>query len=227
MITVNNLVHTYGKHEVLKGVELKIASKKIHGLVGMNGSGKTTLLKCLYGLIKVEAGRILLNGNPITKKEVSFLPSENFFYSNITAREYLSLVKNPTFVDSDWADLFDIPLDELIDGFSTGMKKKIAIIATFKQDKPYMILDEPFNGLDIESCHILQSLLLKQLEKEKTVLVTSHILESITKISDEIHVLEDGRIGRHAYKEGFNQLEKDLDDHFSNRNENLIDKITS
>lgn len=159
MITIENLSISYGKEKrVIDALELTISEGTINGIVGLNGAGKTTLLNAMYGLKSIETGGINWNCEKITKKAVSYLVTEPYFYSNITGNEYLSLFKNNNFDIKKWNELFLLPLDQIIDEYSTGMKKKLAILSVIKQDKPIFILDEPFNGLDIETCRIIRSI---------------------------------------------------------------------
>ncbi|MCF8336109.1 MAG: ATP-binding cassette domain-containing protein [Bacteroidales bacterium] len=152
MITIKNLTVSYKSNKrVIDNLELLLHENHIHGIVGLNGAGKTTLLNTIYGLKKKDWGTITWNGQKYSKQVISFLPTENYFYSGITGREYLNLFKNPFFREDSWNDLFLLPLDKIIDEYSTGMKKKLALIGVLKQDKPLMILDEPFDRLDIET----------------------------------------------------------------------------
>jgi ABC-2 type transport system ATP-binding protein len=142
MITIKDLSFSYGKtSKVLDSLCLSLSENKIHGIVGLNGAGKTSLLNAIYGLVRIDYGTISREGKNVTKKDISYLVTENFFYSNITGREYLSLFVNQKFDSDKWNGLFSLPLDQIIDGYSTGMKKKLALLGILKQDKPLMILD--------------------------------------------------------------------------------------
>ncbi|MDD4748072.1 MAG: ATP-binding cassette domain-containing protein [Salinivirgaceae bacterium] len=126
MISIDNITVSYGENNyVLKSLSLSIEEHEIHGIVGLNGSGKSTLLNTLYGLKKANSGKISINQHRLTKKEMAFLATENFFYSGITAREYLSLFNSPDYDIEQWNALFTLPLDDFIDGFSSGMKKSL------------------------------------------------------------------------------------------------------
>src|ERR1035437_3566386 len=185
MITIENLIVSYNKGQNVNDLlNLILSDNTINGIVGLNGSGKTTLLNSIYGLKSINSGAIKSNDEKINKKEISFLVTENYFYSNITGREYLSLFKNPHYDLDKWNQLFLLPLDTIIDDYSTGMKKKLALMGILKQNKPIMILDEPFNGLDIETCRIIRQILLKLKERDKTIIITSHIIETLTNLCD-------------------------------------------
>ena len=225
MITIKDLNFSYDKKsKVLDSLCLSLTENKIHGIVGLNGAGKTTLLNAIYGLVRID-GTISCEGKNVTKKEMSYLVTENFFYSNITGSEYLSLFKNQKFDSDKWNGLFSLPLDQIIDGYSTGMKKKLALLGILKQDKPLMILDEPFNGLDIETCRIIRSILLRLKDKGKTIIITSHIIETLTNLCDYNHYLEKGTINYSKEKHDFAEFERELFESIENKNVELITEL--
>ena len=223
MITIKDLIVSYNKEEqVISSLNLTLPQNMIHGIVGLNGAGKTTLLDSIYGLKEMQSGEILCNGAKPNKKEISFLSTDNYFYSNITGREYLYLFRNKQFITEKWNELFLLPLDQIIDGYSTGMKKKLALLGILKQDKPIMILDEPFNGLDIETCRIIRSILLRLKDRKKTIIITSHIIETLTNLCDYIHYLEKGKIMYSRDKGEFKEFERELFEFIENKNNKLI-----
>ena len=226
MISIEKLNLSYGKTKrVIDSLDLVISENTINGVVGLNGSGKTTLLNAIYGLKSVESGTIKWQGEKITKKVISYLVTEPFFYSNITGNEYLSLFKNNSFDTNKWNELFHLPLNQIIDEYSTGMKKKLAILSVLKQDKPIIILDEPFNGLDIETCRIIRTIFLGLKEKGKTIIITSHIIETLTNLCDYIHFLEGGKILFSKEKNEFEEFEKELFQNLENKSAKLIAEL--
>ena len=228
MITIENISVSYGQtRKVIDALSLDLPGHAIHGIVGLNGSGKTTLLNSVYGLKKPDSGCILYNNHKINKKEMSLLVTENYFYPNITGREYLGLFDNHTFGTEKWNALFLLPLDDIIDHYSSGMKKKLAFMGILKQDKPVMILDEPFNGLDIEACRIIRQVLLRLKDRGKTVIITSHIIETLTNLCDHLHYLEKGKIMFTKNKEEFGAFEKEIFASIENKNETLINELTA
>ncbi|KKB46763.1 hypothetical protein HMPREF1212_04259 [Parabacteroides sp. HGS0025] len=211
MLTIRNLQVEYKKQSlILKGITLSMESGKIHGIVGLNGAGKTTLLNTLYGFIRPVKGSILYNDNPLHRRDIAYLEAENYFYPYMTGREYLDLFpagENGFQVDN-WQKLFNIPLNDITENYSTGMKKKLALLGVLKPDKPILILDEPFNGLDLESAHILTLILQQLREKGKTVLVTSHVFETLTSGCDYIHHINNGMIARSYSQDQFGMLQQ-------------------
>lgn len=225
MISIKNLSIFYESSVIIDQLHLDLEIGIIHGLVGLNGSGKTTLLNAMHGLIEAKSGALTFKGNPLNKREISFLPTENYFYPNITGQEYLSLFTNKDFKTEEWNQFFDLPLNQIIDGYSTGMKKKLALLGVLKQDKPILILDEPFNGLDIETGRILHSLLSKLKQKGKTVLITSHILDSLTDLCDQIHYLENGLIKFTRDKTEFESFKSQLYERLDTQNRDHLDSL--
>ncbi len=197
MISINGLNISYGNHQVINNLKWELQEGLIHGLVGLNGSGKTTLLQTMCGMIKPQSGQVLYRGEKFTPHKISMLETEPYFYKGITGLEYLHLFKSPensTFNVQEWLDLFSVPGNELIDNYSTGIRKKLALIGICKLSRPVILLDEPFNGLDLESSRILTTVLKKLVSKGHTIIITSHILESLTGLCTFIHYLRNGVI---------------------------------
>jgi ABC-2 type transport system ATP-binding protein len=223
MIKIDNLKVNYGNNNVLNELCLEIPNNTIHGLVGLNGSGKTTLLNTIYGLKKKVAGTILYNDKDIKRGNIAFLETINFFYPRIKGKEYLDIFKtqNPNFDIKKWNTLFELPLNKLIDDYSTGMKKKLALMGIICLDREVLILDEPFNGVDLETVQKIKTLLLK-LKPKKTILITSHILESLLSICDLISYLNNGKMEFTKEKRNFDEIENDI---FAVHQDNLDKKI--
>lgn len=194
MFTINNLTVKCGRVVIINNLTLSLNTSSINGVVGYNGSGKTTLLNAIYGLVNCETGQIMCNDKILNRSQVAYLEASNFFYSNITGRDYLKLFQkhNTNFNIELWQSIFTLPLDQLVVTYSTGMKKKLALLGVLSLDKELVILDEPFNGLDIESVAVLQIICKKLVEKQKTIIVTSHIIETLTSMCDSISILKDG-----------------------------------
>ncbi len=226
MITIDNVSISYSsKQRIIDSLSLSMDKNKIHGIVGLNGAGKTTLLQAINGLKKIDSGSIQSQNKKITKKEIAYLVTENFFYSNITGYEYLSLFQNQQFDTVSWNKLFGLPLNQLIDSYSTGMKKKLALLGVLKQDKPILILDEPFNGLDIETNRMLRSILLRLAAKGKTIIITSHIIETLTNLCDHIHYLDKGNIAYSKDKTEFDDFKEHIFQSIENKNTEWLDKV--
>lgn len=224
MITIKNLTVSYDrKNPVITSLDLSFEPRNIHGIVGLNGAGKTSLLNTLYGLKKPDEGEISINGQPVDRKQMSFLESENYFYPSITGEEHLNIFKSRSamFDVDKWNALLKLPLKNLIDTYSTGMKKKLAILSVIRQNKPVMILDEPFNGLDLETVRILRTMLLN-LKETKTIIITSHILETLTNLCDRISYLEDGKLLFTRTNDQFAEFQEEIYSRIEERNKEAI-----
>ncbi|QNL50971.1 ATP-binding cassette domain-containing protein [Olivibacter sp. SDN3] len=228
MLEINKLSVRYLKGEpVLEDLSSALEIGKIHGLVGLNGSGKTTLLNCLSGMLPFQEGTINWMGKRLTKREVVLLETYNFFYKQVTGKEYLQLFAtlNPMFDLFSWNALFALPLEHFIEDYSTGMKKKLAFMSVLSFDKPLLILDEPFNGIDLETVQLVKVIINKLKAAGKTIIITSHILESLLNFCDTISYLNNRSIQRTFLPPEFAQIEETLFDVTNKRNDNLIDKL--
>ena len=211
MISVSGLSKRYGKTEVLKNINLEFSRGNVYGIVGENGAGKTTLFRCIAGLEDYE-GEIVADLSPL-KNHLGLLLTEPFFFSKITGKEFIRLLchaRGKTKVDIDGKNIFDLPLDQYASTYSTGMKKKLAITAILLQENHYFILDEPFNGVDIQSNIILTEIILKLKELNKIVLISSHIFSTLSDTCDEIHLLRKGEQIKSVPKAAFKSLEEEM-----------------
>jgi ABC-2 type transport system ATP-binding protein len=210
-VEVKDLSKVYGSKEVLKDISMKLEGGMVYGLVGENGSGKTTLFKCIAGLEDFSGE--LSSDLSTLKNHIGLLLTEPFFLSKITGREYIILMcdaRGQSYTDVDKKNVFDLPLDNYASTYSTGMKKKLAILAILMQGNDFLILDEPFNGVDAQS-NILISEIIKELKQlGKTVLISSHILSSLTDLCDEIFLLDQGKIKGVYEQADFDLLESDM-----------------
>lgn len=211
MIKIINLKVNYDEQNVLDGLCLDISDNTIHGFVGLNGSGKTTLLNTIHGQMKKLQGSIKYKDEDIKRNDIAYLETINYFYPRITGKEYLDIFKtqNPNFDINKWNTLFELPLNKLIEDYSTGMKKKLALMGLICLNREVLILDEPFNGVDLETVQKIKTLLLK-LKSIKTIIITSHILESLLPICDSISYLNNGKIQFTKNRNNFDEIENEI-----------------
>ncbi len=209
MIALKNLSLKYGDKTVLMHINQAFESRQIHGIVGLNGAGKTSLFNVLAQVISASSGEILFNEKPLSYKHISLLETEPFFYSRLTGQEFLNIFpkNNPDFKEAEMNALLKVPLHELIENYSTGERKKLALLAILKENREIVILDEPFNGLDLESAKILEVIIHRLKEKQKTVLISSHILSPLYSLCDKIHHLVEGRFLKTYLPSEFADLE--------------------
>ena len=191
---------------VLKGLSLSVAKGEVFGILGMNGAGKTTLFNTTYGLISPIKGSIYLFGEPIHYTNIAFLETENYFYPYIKGVEYLNLVTKGAF-NVALNKIFELPLNDLVDTYSTGMKKKLAFWAVFESEKEVVILDEPFNGIDIESVECFYNLIREMRNQRKIIIIAAHVIETLTRVCDRIGYLSGGAIEKIYQKENYSCLQ--------------------
>lgn len=211
MIKIKKLSKFYGKKQVLNTIDLEFKKGNIYGIVGENGAGKTTLFRCISGL-ETYKGKITSDFEKL-KDHLGLLLTEPFFFSNITGKEYMQLLANSRQVKlSNIKDknIFDLPLNEYASTYSTGMKKKLALTAILLQENDVFILDEPFNGVDIQSNIIIAEIIKKFKELEKTVIISSHIFSTLADICDEIYVMKNGEIIKKVAQIDFYKLEAEM-----------------
>lgn len=211
MIDVRIDVKSYGKNVVLSGVQFSLEQGQICGIVGKNGAGKTTLFKCFCGLESFQ-GEI---NSPfeLLKDQIGYVPTSPYFISRMTGLEYLTLVLQARKRSTSSVlekNIFDLPLNEYASTYSTGMKKKLALLGALLQDNEIYILDEPFNGVDLEGNMLIAAIIKELKAKGKTVLLSSHIFSSLSELTDAIYVLDKGSLSAPVQPNQFQSLEKEL-----------------
>ncbi|MCH2043173.1 MAG: ABC transporter ATP-binding protein [Saprospiraceae bacterium] len=212
MLKIEQLEVAYGQQTILNGLDLTFHEGEIHGVLGMNGAGKTTFFKTIYGHLSALSGQCLYKNNVVSSQSIAFLETQNYFYPYMKGKEYLELMttRNKAFQVDRWNEVFELPLDRFIDNYSTGMKKKLAFMGILALDRPILILDEPFNGVDVESNEKIAFLLKKLKASGKIIIISSHIIHSLTSICDKISHLDKGKIARTYTPNEFPDLEEQL-----------------
>lgn len=205
MIHIQGLSKQYGHKTVLHQVDTTIADGKVTVVLGPNGSGKTTMIKCLLGLVIPKEGKILLDGEEITGKhlyreKIGYLPQITKFPGNLTVEEMLgflsSLRKAGASSKSQLIeDLGLTPyLRQKMRTLSGGTLQRVNLVQAFMHDTPYLILDEPTSGLDPLALLKFKDLVQEEREKGKTIVITTHVLELVEEVADEIVFLLEGKI---------------------------------
>jgi ABC-2 type transport system ATP-binding protein len=215
IIELEDVEKSYGSHQVLEGVNIEVEEGEIYGILGPNGVGKTTLFQTVMGLLKPDAGTIKIKGSEKkgkkVRRELGYLPSDISFYGDMTARENLRffsrLAEKEPDIDSllEQVDLLDSG-DRKVGDFSTGMKKRLGIAQSLIKDPEIIIYDEPTTGLDPEGKRNFRRHVEKiNREKNKTVIISSHVTAEISPLCDRFGVLYDGEIVASGTREELNQ----------------------
>jgi ABC-2 type transport system ATP-binding protein len=211
MIKIEKLSKFYGKKQVLNSIDLEFKRGKIYGIVGENGAGKTTLFRCISGLENYK-GNISSDYTKF-KDHLGLLLTEPYFFSKITGKEYIQLLANARqtkLTKIEDKNIFDLPLNQYASTYSTGMKKKLALTAILLQENNVFILDEPFNGVDIQSNLIITEIIKRFKKLEKTVIISSHIFSTLAETCDVIYLMKKGEIIKKVEQVDFNNLEKEM-----------------
>lgn len=204
MIQIENLHKKFGKNQVLSDLGLDIKGGGIFAILGPNGSGKTTLIKSILGMVIPNKGSISVLDKSIKKnwkyrQEIDYLPQIANFPGNLKVKELIRMIKDLRQKESKEDKLIktfglDIFLDKKLGTLSGGTKQKVNIVLTFMFDSPLIILDEPTTGLDPASLIKLKELILQEKGRGKTILITTHIMQFVEEMADEIVYLLEGDI---------------------------------
>lgn len=205
MITVQNIVKDFGKNKVLKRINLIIDEGKVTAIVGPNGSGKTTLIKSILGLVRPTSGKIEVDGSEVKddylyRNKIGYMPQIARYPENLTGSEIISLIKsireNNEYSDEEMRGSFKLnrEMEKPFKNLSGGTKQKISALIAFAFNPKIIILDEPTAGLDPISSSYFKDLVLKQKEQKKTIILTSHLMNEVQELADEIVFLLEGEI---------------------------------
>lgn len=203
LIQIVDVYKSYGKTVALNGISVKFSDCRVFGIVGPNGSGKTTLLKIISGLINYNHGEIYIDGVKLndyhTKVIASFIEEANF-YPGLTGIEnlcyLLKISEREIQAHQDIFEIFQIKeyIGKKFKSYSLGMRQRLGLVYTFLQDKPYLLFDEPFNGLDPSGVRIFKEVVNDQVRaKGKTVIIVSHSINDLQELCDEIILINQGR----------------------------------
>jgi ABC-2 type transport system ATP-binding protein len=227
MLKVKNISFSYDNEQVLDNVSLSFQPGEIHGILGANGAGKTTLFRLIYGLLTPTSGHISFSNKNINSSLIGYLETENNFYPYMKGIEYIDLLSdgNTIFNINLWNSLFKLPLDELIDTYSSGMKKKLALLGIISLDKSIMLLDEPFNGLDLETVENLNLILEELRNKNKTIVLTSHILQVLKENCDQISFLNRGTVQTTVKKANFKKIDDLIRSNITENSKSILRNI--
>jgi ABC-2 type transport system ATP-binding protein len=209
-IEVRGLRKSFDKKQAVAGVDLDIAAGSLSGLVGPNGAGKTTTLSMMTGLLRPDAGRIVIKGldvwaDPVAAKAViGVVPAEARLFERLSGEEVLEYAGRLRGLPAGEArsraaqllEVLDLAADakRLVADYSTGMRKKAALGCALIHNPSVLFLDEPLEGVDPISADVIRRLLTRLVGSGATVLFSSHVMELVEQVCDHVSVIDKGRI---------------------------------
>ena len=208
MIEIDKLTKKFGKLSVLDNLSLTCQKGQCIALIGPNGCGKTTLIKSILGMVVPDAGSIAFNGQLVTKdvayrKQIGYMPQIGRYPDNMSIGQVVSMIKNIrqyNGVEDDEllkAYQLEILFDKKMRTLSGGTTQKVSATIAFLFNPDVLILDEPTAGLDPIAAEILKEKIVKEKEKGKLILITSHLLSELDDLVTHIIFMQEGKIRFH------------------------------
>src|SRR5277367_5238951 len=210
LVEIDRVTKSFGPKLALNDVTFSVPSGQICGLLGPNGAGKTTLFRLLMGILKATEGRLLVDGSDAfedrveVKRLIGFLPDEPVFYSYLSGREILELSAAMHGLDVRAAMARIAPviarlrlaedINNYAEDYSRGMKKKLGLLLAMLHEPKLLILDEPTNGLDVESTHLFYDLVSTTARQGVTVLFSTHLMDHVTRLCSHAVIINEGTV---------------------------------
>ena len=232
MITVSGIHKSFGKVHAVRGVSFTAPDGKITGLLGPNGAGKSTTLRVLYTVLKPDEGSANIDGADVVtdslaaRKKIGALPHGSGLYPNLSARENIAYFANLCGIAKSEVDdrvdnivkLLEIEdfADRRTKGFSQGQRTKVSLARALVHDPQNVLLDEPTNGLDVMATRSLRHLILKLKDDGRCVLFSSHVMQEVAALCDDICIIANGQVAIDGSIDGIRERtgEEDLEEAF-------------
>lgn len=208
MIAIEKINKKFGKLEVLKDINIKFNKGECIALIGPNGCGKTTLIKSILGMVVPNSGTITFEnkniiGEYLYREKIGYMPQIGRYPDNMTIGEIIEMIKKirntPQHLDYDLLNSFQLDkmFDKKMRTLSGGTTQKVSAVLAFIFNPDVLILDEPTAGLDPLASEILKEKIIKEKEKGKLILITSHLLSELDDLITEIVFMQEGKIHFH------------------------------
>lgn len=202
MIEVKHVKKKYKKVKALDDVSFNIEEGKITCILGVNGVGKSTILKVIAGLVKPNSGEILIDGEKFSQQtynKLAFVTDIDIHFNHLNIKETFDLMK---LFYKNWDEerayemlsMFSLTDDKKISELSKGNKARVKIIIGFAQRAKYILLDEPFSGIDIFKREEFINAMLTLMEDDESIVITTHEIGEIEQIVDDVIILNNGKI---------------------------------
>ncbi len=201
-LKTEKLCKKFGSIKAVNSVDITLKKGKIYGLLGPNGSGKSTFMKLTAGLLHKNTGEILIKGEQLTykqKSEIAYMPTEPYFYEYMkisTVGEFHKDFFND-FNSSEYERLIahmGLDMDMKVNALSSGMAAKLKLAATMARDASLFMLDEPLNGIDLVARDQIMSAIIQKADKKNIMLLSSHLIDVLENILDEVIFIKKGEI---------------------------------
>lgn len=211
MIDIRHLNKRFSGKQVLNDINLTIGKGRVYGIMGENGAGKSTLFRCIMHLERYE-GEIRIDDG----LRIGYLDDTPFFYSFITGLEYIQFCLSARHKEVDKKSIeainekFALPLDHYASTYSLGMKKRLMLMALMLQNNDLVIMDEPFNGLDLEGTILLKQWIKNMRSEGRSAVISSHIISALTDTCDSISYIHQGKIVADYTGMSTDEIERDI-----------------
>ena len=206
-VETKDVVKQFSQHLALNKVSIRVPEGAVFGLLGPNGAGKTTLIRIITRITAPDSGEVLLNGNPLSREDIykiGYLPEERGLYKKMKVGEqamYLARLKGMTRDDAHreivkWFNKFEIMdwYNRKVEELSKGMQQKVQFISTIIHNPDLLIFDEPFSGFDPVNAELIKQEMLKLKAEGKTVILSTHNMESVEALCDEIALINKSEV---------------------------------
>ncbi len=209
-IRLTDLRKVYGDRAAVDGLNLTVPGGCFYGFLGPNGAGKTTTIKMLMGLAEPTSGSIEMLGRPMPdgeleiKARIGLVPDETLLFDQLTGPEFLEFVGRMYGIEGKVAreraaelmELFQLQdaSRRLINEYSKGMRKRVAMAASLIHRPELFLMDEPFEGVDAVGARLMKDILLEQIRRGATVFLTSHVLEVVERLCQRVAIIHNGRL---------------------------------
>jgi ABC-2 type transport system ATP-binding protein len=209
-IEIMDLHKIYGGVHAVDGLTVRVPAGSFFGFLGPNGAGKTTTIKMLMGLAQPDSGSIRILGLPMPKKSleirrvIGLVPDDSLLFDYLTGAEYLEFIARLYGLPraaaksrgGELLQLFELQENprKLIGEYSKGMRKRLALAAALIHRPRLFLMDEPFEGVDAVGARLMKDILLEQVRRGATVFLTSHVLEVVERLCDQVAIISRGKV---------------------------------